>query len=310
MYLKFQIPFLSLGKGFLFIEINSNTTKQFYIKDHLGITRAVTNSSNEVISAADYDAWGYKLREWDSQNTKYKFTGKERDIETNYDYFGARYYDARIGRWGGTDPLFEKHINFTPYNYVLNRSLNLIDPDGMDGKNKAYMEAALPMEGGTGNTGSLSSVNFGSSTGMEIVKWATNIVTTFQIFSSIEETRQSYLEGQTKTVEDVGVRNLEMSNKHGKLEGVETQLKRVEEHLNKLRGIGPNDPNPDGKRKEWISHTTKALREGAKDFKSAFRKVSGKDYLEYLYKTFGKERINEIAKGLKENGIDFRDFVK
>jgi hypothetical protein len=34
-------------------------------------------------------------------NEKYKFTGKERDDETNYDYFGARYYDSRIGRWLG-----------------------------------------------------------------------------------------------------------------------------------------------------------------------------------------------------------------
>ncbi|MBN8568085.1 MAG: hypothetical protein J0M18_00520 [Ignavibacteria bacterium] len=107
--------------------INADTTKQFYIKDHLGTIRAVTNASNEIISAADYDAWGYKLREWDSQNSKYKFTGKERDIETNYDYFGARYYDARIGRWGGVDPVNE----ISQYIYCSLNPLRFIDKKGL-----------------------------------------------------------------------------------------------------------------------------------------------------------------------------------
>lgn len=111
--------------------INADTTKQFYLNDHLGTTRAVVDASNTLYASYDFDAWGYKLREWNSSNNaKYKFTGKERDIETNYDYFGARYYDSRIGRWGATDPLFEKHINYTPYSYVLGNPLIFYDPDG------------------------------------------------------------------------------------------------------------------------------------------------------------------------------------
>jgi RHS repeat-associated protein len=61
----------------------------------------------------------------------YKFTGKQRDAETGYDYFGARYYIPRYGNWGSPDPLFEKHIQWTPYNYVLRNPMVLIDPDGM-----------------------------------------------------------------------------------------------------------------------------------------------------------------------------------
>jgi RHS repeat-associated protein len=92
----------------------------------------VTDASNTLIAAYDYDAWGYAFPErvWSEESAKYKFTGKERDNESGYDYFGARYYDSRIGRWGATDPLFEKHINYTPYNYVLDNQLRLIDPDG------------------------------------------------------------------------------------------------------------------------------------------------------------------------------------
>ncbi|MBX7046528.1 MAG: hypothetical protein K1X86_11905 [Ignavibacteria bacterium] len=99
----------------------------------MGSIRAVTNSANEVISAYDYDAWGYKLREWKSgDDAKYRFTGKERDNETSYDYFGARYYDSRIGRWGQREPLYEKYINITPYCYSLNNPMVLKDLNGKD----------------------------------------------------------------------------------------------------------------------------------------------------------------------------------
>ena len=64
-------------------------------------------------------------------NTKYKFTAKERDAETGYDYFGARYYDSRIGRWLQVDPLAEKYFGWSPYNYTLNNPIRYFDPNGM-----------------------------------------------------------------------------------------------------------------------------------------------------------------------------------
>jgi len=86
----------------------------YYHKDHLGSIRAVVNSSNELESAQDYDPWGYLLsgRAYQSSESKFKFTEKERDEESFYDYFGARYYDSRIANWTSVDPLMEKHFNF------------------------------------------------------------------------------------------------------------------------------------------------------------------------------------------------------
>ncbi len=130
-----------------------NTAKRFYyLKDHLGSIQVVVDTVGEIVSydAGVYPAlsgkpWGIILngRSTNSAyiNAKYKFTSKERDVETGYDYFaclpkserrrqGARYYDSRIGRWLQVDPLFEKHPDFSPYNYVLNNPLKLIDPDG------------------------------------------------------------------------------------------------------------------------------------------------------------------------------------
>ncbi|MCZ2269392.1 MAG: RHS repeat-associated core domain-containing protein [Ignavibacteriales bacterium] len=113
----------------------TNTPKRFYyLKDHLGSIRVVVNETGEIVSSNDYYPFGMILngRSTNSAytNAKYKFTSKERDVETGYDYFGARYYDSRIGRWLQVDQLFEKHPDFSPYNYVLNNPLKLIDPDG------------------------------------------------------------------------------------------------------------------------------------------------------------------------------------
>ena len=68
-----------------------------------------------------------------SPDTRYKFTGKERDTETGYDYFGARYYDARIGRWHTVDPLADRGVlrSWSSYHYSLCNPLLFVDPKGM-----------------------------------------------------------------------------------------------------------------------------------------------------------------------------------
>jgi len=105
----------------------------YYVKDHLGSIRMTIDENSDVISARDYYAYGEELRGLaspDPDGNKYQFTEKERDSETELDYFGARYYDSEIGRWISVDPLADKYPGLSPYSYVANNPLINFDPDG------------------------------------------------------------------------------------------------------------------------------------------------------------------------------------
>jgi len=62
---------------------------------------------------------------------RFKFTGKERDAETGYDFFGARFY-WQAGTWLSVDPLADKYPGISAYVYCGWNPVNAIDPDGRD----------------------------------------------------------------------------------------------------------------------------------------------------------------------------------
>jgi RHS repeat-associated protein len=61
---------------------------------------------------------------------RYKFTGKERDWETGYDFFGARSYASVLSIWLSPDPLSDKYPEISPYAYAAWNPVKYIDPDG------------------------------------------------------------------------------------------------------------------------------------------------------------------------------------
>jgi RHS repeat-associated protein len=65
-----------------------------------------------------------------SWNSPYTFSGKEKDAETGYGYFGARYYDSGLSIWLSVDPMCDKYPSMSPYNYCANNPVILVDPDG------------------------------------------------------------------------------------------------------------------------------------------------------------------------------------
>ena len=61
------------------------------------------------------------------------FTGKERDEETGYGYFGARYMDHELmTMWLSVDPMADKYPGISPNAYCSWNPVRLVDPDGRE----------------------------------------------------------------------------------------------------------------------------------------------------------------------------------
>ena len=118
----------SYGK---YVKVGTSYSAQYYLKDHLGSVRVVLDQSGNRTQSQDYYAYGLSMptRSYFG-STKEGFTGKETDLETGLQYFGARYYMPHLGRWMAIDPLAEKEPDKSPYNYVGNDPVSYLDPDG------------------------------------------------------------------------------------------------------------------------------------------------------------------------------------
>ncbi|MCA9591568.1 MAG: hypothetical protein KC657_40005, partial [Myxococcales bacterium] len=70
---------------------------------------------------------------WAAFREDYRFTGKEEDVEVGVTYFGARYYQAQLGRWMSADPLaiHAMGADLNPYAYVGGDVLGSVDPLGL-----------------------------------------------------------------------------------------------------------------------------------------------------------------------------------
>ena len=123
----------------------------FYDTDYLGTPVSMCDLAGDVVWSADELPFGEEYEEDGPAgiNTR-RYIGKEKDEETGYHYFGARYMDSAGGRFNSADPvglvdIYTGKINsdivtdpqrLNRYAYGLNNPYRYVDPDGLSPKDK------------------------------------------------------------------------------------------------------------------------------------------------------------------------------
>jgi RHS repeat-associated protein len=132
-----QINTIRIKKSGILRVYLSNTSKQpipVYFDDLI-----IEHTSTPEIQADSYDPFGMTLPEQHDERigeekNRYLYNGKEFQDEFGLDWsdYGARMYDAALGRWNAVDPKADKYASWSPYNYVMNDPIKNIDPDGRE----------------------------------------------------------------------------------------------------------------------------------------------------------------------------------
>ena len=136
-------------------------TTSYTATDLLGSPRVITNSVGEVVSRRDFMPFGEQAPNDASyrttslyavgDNIRQKFTGYQKDDETQLDFAEARMYENRHGRFTAVDPLLASGKSASPqtfnrYVYVLNNPLVLTDPHGLQAGWSKY-ESKVKIDG-------------------------------------------------------------------------------------------------------------------------------------------------------------------
>jgi RHS repeat-associated protein len=127
-------------------QINPGEPIFYYHSDHLGSASFLTDTNGIETQQLVYLPFGedwvdmkYNTSQYD---TPYKFNGKEKDQETGYNNYGARYYYDWASIWLSVDPMSDKYPHVTNYIYCSNNPVMVVDPNGEDEwevSNKGYI---------------------------------------------------------------------------------------------------------------------------------------------------------------------------
>ena len=110
---------------------NPDGSYTYFHNDHLGSSSVLTNQSGQVVEKTSYEPYGEVKT--GGTNSKWGYTGQEKDLETGLNYYDARYYDPHIHRFTQPDTLLPDIYDpqlLNRYAYVRNNPLKYTDPSG------------------------------------------------------------------------------------------------------------------------------------------------------------------------------------
>ena len=120
------------GGRALYDDIDESWSANYYICDHLGSVRVVTDAEGNKLDTYDYMPYGRDLIADTDNITDYRFTGKEKQTafgESNI-YDSCARFQNTTGRFMSIDPKAEEFYHISPYTYCAGDPVNLVDPDG------------------------------------------------------------------------------------------------------------------------------------------------------------------------------------
>ena len=135
--LNFEAGFFIVVDPLCFVKYGLRTDRSeeiFYFHgNHLGSANWVTLQNASPTQFLLHLPYGEEFVKQlsGSYDERFTFTGKEKDIETGYYYFGARFDNVDLG-FMSVDPMSDKYPTISPYAYCAWNPVKLVDPEGMD----------------------------------------------------------------------------------------------------------------------------------------------------------------------------------
>jgi RHS repeat-associated protein len=128
--------------------VNLVGDKRYELSNHLGNVLVVVSDKKipngtgifnaDVLSYSDYYPFGMLVpnKHGTSRDYRFGFNGKENDNEVmgegNFEDYGMRSYNPRIGRFFSVDPLTKLYPELTPYQFASNSPISGVDLDGLE----------------------------------------------------------------------------------------------------------------------------------------------------------------------------------
>ena len=233
----------------------SDNKYYYYLKDHQGNNRVVINQSGAVEETNHYYLFGGVFAS-STSTQPYKYNGKEYDTKKGlnwYDY-GARHYDAVLGRFMTVDPLAEKYYSESLYTYCYSNPINCIDPNGKDGIYIAFPDYKISTPiGKIGNLGHAGVLLIDNKTGVtkyyeygRYDKEGKGVVRTFAVPNvKIGQDKKPTLESLNKTLSIIS----EQAGHAGRIEGAYIESDKFKEMKNYAESKIAENAN--SKRKEY-----------------------------------------------------------